>query len=234
MREIIDGALCWEQIGGGNRDKSEYRYTLGKGVIHRETGVLTLPVTLNFVMPFLDCEKIKAVIINKLNMLKDVEFDFTYEDMILSTEEIIGLYIPHMIHILNGSFVAITKAIDEKNFELDGDRLTIYSLGNVATQQLNLRAAPEFRRMLRDTFGINVKVEFKNNEALYHEKERRFQESEAGDIEQSMRKHAEDLRQKAEGRTKSGAQAGGKSQVRGNRQGGGSRREIEELFKSLS
>ena len=227
MREIIDGALCWEQIGGGNRDKSEYRYTLGKGVIHRETGVLTLPVTLNFVMPFLDCEKIKAVIINKLNMLKDVEFDFTYEDMILSTEEIIGLYIPHMIHILNGSFVAITKAIDEKNFELDGDRLTIYSLGNVATQQLNLRAAPEFRRMLRDTFGINVKVEFKNNEALYHEKERRFQESEAGDIEQSMRKHAEDLRQKAEGRTKSGAQAGGKSQVRGNRQGGGSRREKE-------
>ena len=64
MREIIDGALCWEQIGGGNRDKSEYRYTLGKGVIHRETGVLTLPVTLNGVMPFLDCEKSKAVIIN--------------------------------------------------------------------------------------------------------------------------------------------------------------------------
>ena len=138
MREIIDGAICWEAIGDENRDKTEYKFTLGKGVIHKDTGVLTLPVTLNFVMPFLDCEKIKAVILHKLDMLKDVEFDFTYEDMILTDEEIIGLYIPHMIHVLNGSFVAITKAIDEKNFELEDDRLTIYSLGNVATEQLNL------------------------------------------------------------------------------------------------
>ena len=167
MREIIDGAICWEQIGGGKRDKTEYNYTLGKGVIHKDTGVLTLPVTLNFIIPFLDCEKIKAVILHKLDVLKDVEFDFTYEDMILNDEEIIGLYIPHMIHVLNGSFVAITKAIEEKNFELEGDRLTIYSLGNVATEQLNLRAAGEFSRMLADTFGIKVKVEFRNNEALY-------------------------------------------------------------------
>ena len=158
MREIIDGAICWEQIGSGKRDKTEYKYTLGKGVIHKETGVLTLPITLNFVMPFLDCEKIKAIIINKLDMIKDVEFDFKYEDLILSNEEIIGLYIPHMIHILNGSFIAITKAIDEKNFELEDDRLTIYSLGNVATEQLNLRAAQEFSRILAETFGMKVKV----------------------------------------------------------------------------
>ena len=171
MRKIIDGAISWEQIGDGKRDKTEYKYTLGKGVIHKDTGVLTLPVTLNFVMPFLDCEKIKAVILHKLDMLKDVEFDFTYEDMILTDKEIIGLYIPHMIHVLNGSFVAITKAIDEKNFELEDDRLTIYSLGNVATEQLNLRAAQEFSRMLAETFGIKVKVEFKNNEELYREKE---------------------------------------------------------------
>ena len=130
MREVIDGAICWEKIGAGNRHKDEFKYRLGKGVIHKETGVLTLPVTLNFVMPFLDCEKIKAVIMNKLDMLTDVEFDFTYEDMILTTEEIVSLYIPHMIHMLNGSYVAITKAIDEKKFDLEDGRLTIYSLGN--------------------------------------------------------------------------------------------------------
>ena len=150
-------------------------------------------------------------------MLKDVEFDFTYEDMILTDEEIIGLYIPHMIHVLNGSFVAITKAIEEKNFELEDDRLTIFSLGNVATEQLNLRVAQEFSRILAETFGIKVKVEFKNNEELYREKEKHFQESEARDIEQSMKEHAEDLRQKAEARAKSVAASGG-----GNGSGAGS------------
>ena len=209
MREVIDGAICWEKIGAGNRHKDEFKYRLGKGVIHKETGVLTLPVTLNFVMPFLDCEKIKAVIMNKLDMLTDVEFDFTYEDMILTTEEIVSLYIPHMIHMLNGSYVAITKAIDEKKFDLEDGRLTIYSLGNVATEQLNLRAAQEFSRMLADTFDINVKVEFKNNDTLYREKEKSFQESEATDIEKSMREQAEDLREKAKGKTKSAAAAGG-------------------------
>lgn len=211
MRKIIDSAICWETIGDENRDKTEYKYVLGKGVIHKETGVLTLPITLNFVIPFLECEKIKAIIINKLGMLKDVEFDFTYEDMILSPREIIRNYIPHMIHILNGSFIAITKAIDEKNFELDDDRLTIYSLGNVATEQLNLRAAQEFSRILAETFGIKVKVEFKNNEELYREKERHFQESEAQDIERSMKEHAEDLRQKAAARAKSIAAAVGEN-----------------------
>ncbi|MGN1333761.1 MAG: PHP domain-containing protein, partial [Anaerovoracaceae bacterium] len=208
MREIIDGAISWEEIGTVKRDKDEYRYTLGKGVIHRETGVLTLPLTLNFVVPFLDCEKIKAIIFNKLNMLKDVEFDFTYEDMILSDEEIISLYIPHMIHTLNGSFVSITKAIDEKNFEFKGDTLIIYSLGNVATKQLNMKVAHEFSRMLKETFNIGVKVEFKNNEALYREKEKHFKESEVRDIELSMKEHAEELRQKAEARAKSAAAIG--------------------------
>ena len=63
MRNLIDSAVNWEQISAG-RDKSEYIYQLGKGVINKESGVLTLPLTLNFVMPFLDCEKIKALIIN--------------------------------------------------------------------------------------------------------------------------------------------------------------------------
>lgn len=219
MREIIDGAIGWEKIGTVKRNKDEYRYTLGKGVIHRETGVLTLPLTLNFVVPFSDCEKIRAIIINKLNVLKDVEFDFTYEDMILSDEEIIGLYIPHMIHTLNGSFVSITKAIDEKNFELKGDTLVIYSLGNVATKQLNMKVAHEFSHMLKETFRIGVKVEFKNNEALYREKEKHFKESEARDIELSMKEHAEDLRQKAEARAKSVAAAGGRNSG-GNNVGG--------------
>ena len=62
MREIIDGAICWETIGDENRDKTEYKFTLGKGVIHKDTGVLTLPVTLNFVMPFSDMEKIQVIV----------------------------------------------------------------------------------------------------------------------------------------------------------------------------
>lgn len=212
MRNLIDNAVEWEKIGNGSRDKSEYRYELGKGIIHKESGLLTLPVKLNFIIPFIDCEKIKALVINKLDIINDVEFDFTYDDMILSDEEIAGMYIPHMSHILNGGFTALTKSIDEKNYRLEGDLLVISSLGNFATEQLNAKVSHEFSRMLKQTFGINVRVEFENNEELYREKEKSFRESEADDIEKSVREHARELRARCDASgNKSGASANGSS-----------------------
>ncbi|MBQ1229111.1 MAG: hypothetical protein IIX87_04470, partial [Firmicutes bacterium] len=202
MRNLIDSAVCWEQISAVS-DKSEYRYELGKGVINKESGVLTLPLTLNFIVPFLDCEKIKALVINKLDMIKDVKFEFDYRDVVLSPEEIVGLYIPHMIHQLNGNFMALTKSIDEKDFHLTETSLTIRSLGNFATDQLNQKVAAEFQRLLAGTFGIRVSVKFENNEELYREKEKHFIESEAKDIESSLKEQAADLKAKAEAHGKS-------------------------------
>lgn len=87
---------------------------IGKGMLHREAGRLTLPITCNFVMPFADCEKVKAVILHKLDVLKEVELDFSYRDFVMSAEEAARLYVPHMVQILNGSYLAITKAIVRK------------------------------------------------------------------------------------------------------------------------
>ena len=214
MKNLIESAVSWENISSSH-DKSEYIYQLGKGVINKESGVLTLPLTLNFVLPFLDCEKIRAMVINKLDIIKDVRFEFSYEDVILDREEIISLYIPYMIGKLNGAFLALTKAIDEKDFTLTGDSLTIRSLGNFATEQLNLKVAQEFQRMLAGTFGIRVNVKFENNEELYREKEKYFQESEARDIASSLKEQAEDLKAKYEARGKQPAQAAGGGQGSG-------------------
>ena len=74
MKQLIADALSWEELG--EIHKTEYQFELGKGVLHKEAGRLTLPIHCNFVMPFADCEKVKAVILHKLDMLKEVELDF--------------------------------------------------------------------------------------------------------------------------------------------------------------
>ena len=71
MKDLIRGSINWDALGG---QKSEYRFERGKAVIHKDTGVLDMPVRLNFVMPFLDYEKIKAIIIHKLDLITDVNF----------------------------------------------------------------------------------------------------------------------------------------------------------------
>ena len=61
MKQLIADALSWEELG--EIHKTEYQFELGKGVLHKEAGRLTLPIRCNFVMPFADCEKVKAVIL---------------------------------------------------------------------------------------------------------------------------------------------------------------------------
>ena len=91
MKQLIADALSWEELG--EIHKTEYQFELGKGVLHKEEGRLTLPIRCNFVMPFADCEKVKAVILHKLDMLKEVKLDFSYRDFVMPKEDAARLYV---------------------------------------------------------------------------------------------------------------------------------------------
>ncbi len=121
MKDLIRGSINWDALGG---QKSEYRFELGKAVIHKDTGVLDMPVRLNFVMPFLDYEKIKAIIIHKLDLITDVNFIFEYENPVLEDETLAKLFLPYMIEEVNGEYVSITKMIDEKEVKSEDRMVT--------------------------------------------------------------------------------------------------------------
>ena len=82
MRNLIASAVDWEGITGGRLSQNEYIYELGQGTLHKETGVLVIPMTLNFVLPYDDLLKIKAIVKNKLDFVNDVKFRFRYQGMI--------------------------------------------------------------------------------------------------------------------------------------------------------
>ena len=235
MRQLIEDALSWDELGEVHR--GEYQFEIGKGMLHRQAGRLTLPITCNFVMPFADCEKVKAVILHKLDVLKEVELDFSYRDFVMSAEEAARLYVPHMVQILNGSYLAITKAIVENRVGVRDGRLFCPVLGKVAAAQLNEKVAQKFREMLQDTFGFDMEIVFENDEALLEESLRAFRESEAKDIERSMQEYREVLKTRAKERPQtadsgaSGGFGGGNNGggFGGKGQGGGWKRKEKEL-----
>lgn len=198
MKQLIADALSWEELG--EIHKTEYQFELGKGVLHKEAGRLTLPIHCNFVMPFADCEKVKAVILHKLDMLKEVELDFSYRDFVMPKEDAARLYVPHMVRILNGSYLAITKTIVENRVMVRDGCLYCPVLGKVAAEQLNERVAQKFREILKETFDFDMEIIFENDEELLAETLRSFHESEAKDIERSMREYREVLKTRAKER----------------------------------
>ena len=198
MKNLIEDAINWQSLG---KDRSKYKYELGKGVIHKDSGVLDLPIRLNFIIPFLDCEKIKALVINKIDFIKEVNFQFDYKDIIVNPENIVKLFLPYMIKEVNGSYTAITQMIDENSGNIDGQELTYMAVGQFATQQLNEKLAQKFSTLLYNNFGLQFKVKFENNTKLYEEKSQSFQESEQSDIEKSVKEYSQELKSRGNSKT---------------------------------
>ena len=168
MKSLIESTISWNKIG--KHPKNDYRFSIEKAVVSKDTAVFSVDIRLNFVIPFSDAERIEKLIQNEIPGLKGVLLNYIYEDVILSEKEIIKHYIEHMIHEINGSYAAITKTIFPKEFTYEDGLLTIMALGAVAVGELNGKVAGQFEKYLNRDFGIEVKVVFANHEDNYKEK----------------------------------------------------------------
>ena len=139
MRKLIREAVQWENITDGRLEMEQFSYELGQGVMHKETGVLVIPMTLNFVLPYDELLKIKAIVKSKLDFIDDVKFRFKYDNVILTEEEIIKNYLPYLIQILESNGSGFAKAMNGKFFALDKETeiLTFHCFGKTSEEQLN-------------------------------------------------------------------------------------------------
>ena len=165
MKNLIESNIHWNKIG--SHPKEAYSFHLGKAKMSKDGSVLTLEVELNFVVPFEDTLRIKALIINQIPDLVKVDFQFHYRDMILKPEEILRHYIEYMIEEVNGEYAPLTKTILPEEYTLTDKSLIIYALGNLAVEQLNHRVAPLFEQLLASRMGLPLQVCFENHDDSY-------------------------------------------------------------------
>lgn len=153
-----------------------------------------IELRLNFVIPYSDLERLKHVIRDEFPGVGAIEFLFSYEDMLLSEEEIIRHAIPHMIAEINGNYAHLTKTIFPEAFRFKDGVLTVQALGEAAVQQLNERTARLFEQILKRDFAITARVIFENNENTYEDKVREKEE----ENEQELLRLMEEARAAAE------------------------------------
>ncbi|MDD6042813.1 MAG: PolC-type DNA polymerase III [Eubacteriaceae bacterium] len=165
MKKLIDSSINWDSIG--THDKSQYRYEITDAVISKETGELTIALRLNFVMPVMDMQKVAGIILHQFGDLKNVRFTYEYEDVILTEKELLTLFIPHMIMIVNGDYILWTQSIIQDKFDFDENTLTIHTIGKFAAKQLNKKVAILFQRLLKENFNMEKKIVFVNDEESY-------------------------------------------------------------------
>ena len=175
------------------------KFDLTRASIKKEQRVLSVDMTLNFVMPPAACHDIKHAVAEKLGgKINGVEINFSYDGLKMKEEEIIEAFIPHMIETAGGGYGGITKSIQADNFTWDGKNLTIYAVGEFTVDLLNKQVRKPFRQMLRQAFGIEADITFKNNEEVFHKHSQEFKAVEKDDIRRSLEEYTKSLKEKAD------------------------------------
>ena len=196
MREIISNTLSKYNIG--NVPAEALTYELMRASLKKEERVLSVDITLNFVVPIKACHEIKEAIAAKLeNKLNGVELNFFYENIVLEEKELIGLFIPHMIEIVNGDYASVTKSIQTENFQWDGNTLVLHAMGDFIVSILNKELKRPFEGLLKRYFGICAQIVFKNDEELYAKERESFKNAEESDIKKSVEGYKQELKARA-------------------------------------
>ncbi len=69
MKDLIEKSIHWDSIGEPFFG-IEYRYEIIDASIAKDSGVLNITLRLNFVPPYLDMEKLKGMILHRIEKLQ--------------------------------------------------------------------------------------------------------------------------------------------------------------------
>lgn len=165
MKNLIENSISWDRLG--KRSKSEYEFGIEKASISSADSVFTIDLHANFVMPYDDILKMKAIIKSQVPELSDVNFTFRYENVVQTNEEIIKLFVEHMIAIVNGQYAGITRLIIPDMTKVSDGVVNIYAVGQKIVEDLNAQVAKLFEQLLKENFGIKDAVLFLNDDERY-------------------------------------------------------------------
>ena len=157
MKNLLDKCLTDER----------FKYHPEDASLSRETGKLIITIKTNFVMDIDEVLKIEKALDDSIPGVKSVEFKFRYEDVCMSLDELIPLYVKHMIKIVNGKYAHLTSTILEENVHVGDNVVSVYVIGNRIAEELNGQLAGRFSLMLRDAFGISREFRFINDKDEY-------------------------------------------------------------------
>lgn len=193
MKEIIEQAIDWENLTIEKVEKEKFKYEVGSAILNGST--LIFPITLNFIIPYRNIEEIKEGIKEKSGGKYQVEFEFNYKELVISTKDIIRLYIPHLVNDRLIGYAAFLKSINLSSFKYKDDTLVLKAFGETAAALLNKNVKVPFEEAFKNQFGIKLKIEFVNDEKAYEEKKKAFSLGESSDIKEKVEKQKERIKE---------------------------------------
>lgn len=189
MKELFYNYIDWDNVGEEYRDRAVAQ--VDDAVILSEKNILKLSVRLNYVVPAKDEDKIKGIIINSVGDLKDVEFEYTYVNLILSDADALRIILPKVLRKLNEKNHYVAGSIDISSLKIEGKRVIISTVGELACKNLNGKASSQIALMIKNEIGLEYEIVFENDDKLYAEAHESLQKRSDDEIKELNEKTKE-------------------------------------------
>ena len=192
MINLIRDSISWDKVG----EKEEIcKIEVCKGTLNKKGDTLTLLIKTNIVFPFENLEDIRNKILGTIPTLKEIIFEFIYDQIVLEAEKAILLYLPHLINKENGGLRVITNSLFLEEVQIeklseDGFNVNIPVVGETAAIRLNESLSNKFESLIKGILGVNSIIIFSNHEERYKKSELQSQErniEEIKKVEEKMR-----------------------------------------------
>lgn len=196
MTEIIEEILA--SCDMGSLPQEALRYSLDRASLSRGDGVLSIEMTLNFVLPIEARDRLAEQLSKSLGHEKEkIRFNFTYSQLAMEPATAMKLFLPYMIEIVNGEYSSLTKTIQTDSAVWDGKQLVIYALGDFAVEKLNEEVKKKFSLLLRERLGLEAEIVFQNDVKTYEDQVRALREGEEEELRACLAEQARQLAEKA-------------------------------------
>lgn len=165
MQQIINENISWEQL---EVYKNRCSVEIESAAYIKASKKLNVNIKLNFIIPYQCILNIKRIISERFSFVEDVDFSYSYRDMVFSQEDIIKSYLEYLYHQTESDKQYLINAIMKDKYEWDSDgELKIYALGDTAVNEMNQYFSQTFSKAFSEHFGIEISVNFINCQDTY-------------------------------------------------------------------
>ena len=192
MKELFYNYIDWDNVGEEYRDRAVAQ--VDDAVILSEKNILKLSVRLNYVVPAKDEDKIKGIILNSVGDLKDVEFEYTYVNLILSDADALRLILPKVLRKALTRKTTMHRTRKHRHFfakDRGKKSNNKHRLVSMACKNLNGKASSQIALMIKNEIGLEYEIVFENDDKLYAEAHESLQKRSDDEIKELNEKTKE-------------------------------------------
>ena len=186
MKNLIYNNIDWDKLAESVKNQSQI--SVGRPKFSVSTGCLQVPVTCNFVVPWLSKKKIEALLTGAIEGSKSVLLDVSVCNIVQNPGEAVKEYCHYLLDDIRLDNPLLAETVISEEMTVEGKSLKMPVVSRFSQKQLEQDWARLLEKKIRKELGFECNLEFPFHEDASKQMKAAFEENRQKDIDLHVEK----------------------------------------------